>query len=121
MRGLARAAVEMATPFDLSGALDNDEFIEVCARLSEDNEEEKEERGKKGKERRGIRAHLEFYASANPDTRSYYLPRESERLSASYLGALLTDLPPKWIFDCATNRKGKIPVAKASDVRRSRA
>jgi hypothetical protein len=48
MRGSARAAVEMATPFDLSGAMDNDEFIEVCARLSEDNEEEKEERGKKG-------------------------------------------------------------------------
>jgi hypothetical protein len=41
MRRLARAAVEMPTPFDLPGILDYDEFIQVCAQLSEDNEEEK--------------------------------------------------------------------------------
>jgi nitrogenase molybdenum-iron protein alpha/beta subunit len=58
MRRLARAAVEMTMPFDLPGILDNDEFIKVCAQLSEDNEEEKEEREKKGGE---IRARLEFY------------------------------------------------------------
>jgi hypothetical protein len=89
MRRLARAAVEMATPFDLPGILDNDEFVKVCAQLSEDNEEEKEEREKKVGE---IRSRLEFYASVGPDTRSYYLPHGSERLSTSYPVALLTDL-----------------------------
>jgi hypothetical protein len=59
MGRLTRAAVEAATPFDLPGILDNDEFIKVCAQLSEDNEEEKEEREKKEGE---IRARLEFYA-----------------------------------------------------------
>ncbi len=47
MRGFARDAVEMATPFDLPGILNNEEFIKVCAQLSEDNEEPKEERDKK--------------------------------------------------------------------------
>jgi hypothetical protein len=46
MRGSARAAVEMATPFDLSGAMDNEEFIEVCARLSRQRGGE----GREGKE-----------------------------------------------------------------------
>ena len=91
MRGLARDAVKMATPFDLPGNLNKEEFIKVCAQPSEYNEEEKEERGEIEGE---IRARLEFYASVGADSRDYYLPDGSERLSASYLVALLTDLPP---------------------------
>ena len=118
MRGLARDAVKMATPFDLPGNLNKEEFIKVCAQPSEYNEEEKEEREKKEGE---IRARLEFYASVGADSRDYYLPDGSERLSASYLVALLTDLPPQWILDCATNRKGNIPVPEVSDARHIRA
>ncbi len=92
MRGFARNAVEMATPFDLPGILNNEEFIKVCAQLSEDNEEEKEEREKKKGE---TQARLGLYASVGVDSRGYYLPHGSERLSASYLVALLTDLPPQ--------------------------
>ena len=49
MRGFARDAAEMATPFDLPGILNNEEFIKVCAQLSEDNEEEKKGNRKKEK------------------------------------------------------------------------
>jgi hypothetical protein len=75
MRGLARDAVKMATPFDLPGNLNKEEFIKVCAQPSEYNEEEKEEREKKEGE---IRARLEFYASVGADSRDYYLPDGSE-------------------------------------------
>lgn len=48
---------------------------------------------------------------SDPELIRYYVPQDSRELSASHLVALLTDLPPRWILDCYTNRKGLLPEA----------
>lgn len=105
MRELAKDAVERAMPFALSKAARDDKFIRLCEQLSGGKEEK-------------IRARLRFYTSVDPNSLGIYLPRGSAALSASHLVALLTDLPPQWVFDCATDRKGEVSVSKTKPIRK---
>jgi glycerophosphoryl diester phosphodiesterase len=72
------------------------ELIKVCAKLS-------------GSAETKVRARANFYAAAPPERVRYYVLQEAEDLSACHLIALLTDLPPDWIFNCYTDRKGFMP------------
>jgi len=107
MRELAQAAVERAIPLELARLQGDSDFLQACEKLS-------------GEEEETIKGRLKFYTFIDPDRLGYYMPRGSDDgLSASHLVALLTDLPPQWIFDCATNRKGRMessiyPAALAS-------
>jgi hypothetical protein len=79
--------------------------LAICAQLSGSAKNDD-----KVKIRDRVKARAEFYADSDIKCPGYYLPQDSETLSASYLIGLLTDLSPLWIYDCGTNRKGDIPV-----------
>lgn len=96
MRFLAAKAVAAAVGRPISQVASDPEFIGICARLSDSAEDK-------------IRARAAFYTTADSQLIKDYMPQDSRELSASQLVALLTDLPPLWIFDCYTNRKGALP------------
>jgi hypothetical protein len=95
MKRLAACAVRKAVGRSVSQAAKNEELIKVCAMLSGSAE---------GK----VEARAKFCATADPEWVRYYVLQEAEELSASHLIGFLTDLPPLWIFDCYTNRKGSL-------------
>jgi hypothetical protein len=95
MRDLAREAVNKALGSSVRQA-PREDFLETCAKLS----------GKKVNE---VRARANFYARADQERLKYYGLQGAQELVACRLIALLTDLPPRWIFDCYTNRRGAIP------------
>jgi hypothetical protein len=57
-----------------------------------------------------IRARARFYLEADPKTLALYLQAGSDDRAAAQFVALLTDLPPGWLLDCATNRRGNLAV-----------
>jgi hypothetical protein len=95
MQRRAAEAVAIAVGRTISETVSDPKFIETCAKLSDIEE---------GK----IRARAKFYAAADTEQIRNYIPQHSRELSACQLIALLTDLPPLWIFDCYTNRMGNI-------------
>ena len=97
MRSLALEAVQKAFSTNLLRAVEGrEELIDLCAKL--------------GHVKRDIVAgRAEFYAAIDRNSSSYYLPCVSKEQAACQLVALLTDLPPRWLFDCATNRRGSMP------------
>lgn len=97
----AAEAVTIAVGRPISETASDPKFLKVCAKLS-DSEEEK------------IRARARFYATADAEQIRSYIPQRSGELSSCQLIALLTDLPPLWIFDCYTNRMGNIPLSKSA-------
>ena len=108
MRNAAKKAVDRVTdrkavPFNLSRLRGDQYFLQQCENLS-------------GDKRKKLRVRLRFYAELDQKSLGHYLPRGSnEKLSASHLVALLTDLPPQWILDCATGRKGWLPESSAAE------
>jgi hypothetical protein len=96
MRSLAAQAVQRALSTDLSRAAEDRELIELCSKLGHEK-------------RQTIAGRAQFYAAVDQDCSSYYLPGVSKEQAACHLVALLADLPPGWLFDCATNRRGVMP------------
>jgi glycerophosphoryl diester phosphodiesterase len=96
MKRLAACAVRKAIGRSMSQVAGDQELIKVCAKLS-------------GSAETKVRARAKFYAAAPPERVRYYVLQEAEDLSACHLIALLTDLPPDWIFNCYTDRKGFMP------------
>ena len=77
---------------DLSRAKNNDDFLRACAAASN------------GPSAARL---LNFYGDLDPDALSYYLPASTTGLQRSaFLVSLLTDLPPIWIFDVSSGRRG---------------
>jgi hypothetical protein len=87
--------------------------LAICAQLSgsaKDHDKVKMKKIKEIKEiKERVKARAEFYADPDIKRPGYYLPQDSEKLKASYLIGLLTDLSPQWIYECGTNRKGDVP------------
>ena len=95
LRSLAARAVNKALSLKLSEAVQNKYFLYLCEELAKEKEDT-------------IRARALFYAAIDPEFVDHYLPHDSRELKAAHLVALLTDLPPGWLFDCATNRRGTV-------------
>ena len=93
MRELARRAMNKAVGLPLPQAVSDQGFIKICARLSDSVE-------------RKVRARAKYYTITDRKWAKSHVLHGSEKLTASHLIALLTDLPPLWIFDCYTNRNG---------------
>lgn len=93
MTDAAESAVRAAEARPPSELADDDDFLRDCILLS-------------GAKEKTITARLGFFAGLDPDQLRFYIPDCSPREEASFLVALLTDLPPRWIDDCATNRRG---------------
>jgi hypothetical protein len=95
---MARAAVQavrIAESRELAELPDDDAFVRECATLSSATGE-------------SIKARVRFYSGLDPAARRFFVPEGSKREEASYLVALVTDLPPRWIRDWVTNRKGEL-------------
>jgi hypothetical protein len=101
MRSLAAEAVQKAFSTDLLRAPEErEELIDLCTKLGH-------------VKRDTIAGRTKFYAAIDRDSSSYYLPSDSKEEAACQLVALLTDLPSRWLFDCATNRRGAMPEQSA--------
>jgi len=85
LRDLAARAYKKALSLDLSELLKDGEFIEICAKLADD-EDMKE-----------TQARAQFYARVDL---GHYMVLDSKELRAAHLVALLTDFPPHWVFRC---------------------
>ncbi len=93
LRARASAAMEYALSVDTSHAALDRDFIELCSRLS-------------GLKPEVVGARAAFYARVDEGSLNHYLQSGSRELAASLLVAQLTDLPPGWLFDCLTDRRG---------------
>jgi hypothetical protein len=96
MRSWAAEAVQMALSTDLSRTVEDPKLLDLCSKLGHEKRE-------------AIAARAQFYTPIDRDSINYYLPCVSKEQTACQLVALLTDLPPRWLFDCATNRRGSMP------------
>jgi hypothetical protein len=101
MRNGAARAVQKAFSIDLSRAAADQELIALCAELGH-------------KDHGTISARAQFYAAVDRNSSGYFVPCGSKLQAACHLVALLTDLPPRWLFDCATNRRGVVKIEKES-------
>ncbi|RZU02634.1 hypothetical protein [Rivibacter subsaxonicus] len=102
MRDSARSAVETAAAMDWTDIADSPTLLRDCVDLTgADSSDELEARAR-------------FYAGLGAAAVDHYAPRElpldmptsdpALRLAA-YRIALLTDLPPRWLLDCASERR----------------
>ena len=85
MRCLAAGAMKRALLVSVSEAAKDTKLVDLCARLSDEKAET-------------ICARANFYAAIDPESLGHYLPRGSREQAASHLVALLTGLPPRWLF-----------------------
>lgn len=92
LRTRAADAVNRARALEPAAAATDPELIRLCVDLSGENAQT-------------IQARAAFYASLEPASRARYLPQGSSDQFASHFVALLTDLPPRWLLDCATGRR----------------
>jgi hypothetical protein len=101
MRVLAKRAVDLVKSPGLArigGEADGlVDLVDVCAKLS-------------GLDPKIVRARACFYARTDPEITTFYLQASSKERAAAQFVALLTDLPPGWLLDCATNRRGNLGI-----------
>jgi hypothetical protein len=96
MRCVAARAVQKALSTNLSP---DRELIALCAELVGDGDHDMISM---------ISARAQFYAAVDRDSSGYFDRRGSKLQAACHLVALLTDLPPRQLFDWATNRRGDV-------------
>src|SRR5262249_50093776 len=92
MQELAASAVERLGSIELSGASEAGGFVRTCSELA-------------GIDPDTVQARARFYGSLDVEALRHYMPTEPKEAALSHFVALLTDLPPRWILDCATNRR----------------
>jgi hypothetical protein len=92
LRKCAAEAVKAATGLQLGRVAKCEKFLLLCVDLS-------------GKELDTIRSRAQFYAELDAASVGHYLPTWPPKVTAAHIVALLTDLPARWLFDCATNRQ----------------
>jgi len=90
-----RAAVQALTLAhnNLGQAKDDEMFLRACAAAA-------------GRTAREVAAEAEFYAGLEPEALRYYVPASSGLQRSAFLVALLTSMPPAWIFDITSGRRG---------------
>jgi hypothetical protein len=100
MREDAASAVRRAVSKKLSEIENDHDLIPLCVKLLLG-----EEADRKGKARQKVLARAKFLATIDADSIGHYLPCGSPELAAAGLIAILTDLPPGWLFDCLSSRR----------------
>jgi hypothetical protein len=106
LRKWAAEAVKTAAELPLETIGESKRLLSLCVWLS-------------GERTTTISSRAKFYAKLDEDTVSYYLPTGSQLITAAHIVALLTNLPARWLFECATNRDGSLSPDKKSDTRRA--
>lgn len=95
LRLAAADSVSLACGQPLEQLRRNDPFVAACATLA-------------GKKEAVVRARLDAYSKLDPNSLSLYVPAGSSALMAAQVVALITDMPPRWLLDCATDRRGEV-------------
>ena len=129
MRVAAAAAARIETRGDLffalcTGLFDSSvgasrSFRELCAGLAETSKFSSSKACREAcdnvltsKKAGTVRARARFYTEAFDRDLRYWVPVTADDglAEASYFVALITDLPPRWVHDCATERRKAIPL-----------
>ena len=88
MLKLSSTLTSGADPYDHLG-----KAIQNCKKLSDFDSDK-------------IRGRAKYYGELDEQSLRHYIPRGPEKkMEMAHFVALLTDLPPRWIHDCATNRR----------------
>jgi hypothetical protein len=95
LRTWAAEAVTTAAGLTMGNVAKNENLLSLCVKLSAEGRET-------------IRSRAQFYSKLDPESIGYYLPSGSQEVTGAHTVALLTDLPARWLFDCATNRRGTL-------------
>lgn len=95
LRAWAAEAVRTATGLTMGNVAESETLLSLCVNLSGEGQET-------------IRLRAQFYSKVDPESLRHYLPSGSQEVTAAHIVALLTDLPARWLFDCATNRRGTL-------------
>jgi len=97
LRTLASDAMQHALDqhLDAESAARDAAFLDLCIRLAGKMPNEKT--------RADMRRRMEFHTA--PAHAARYLPQQSDRQFSAHLIASLSDLPPRWILDCASGRR----------------
>ena len=103
----AARAVEYAKALEFSGVRANTEFLELCRSLAGEDDSSR------------IEARADYYGQVDKESLGYYLPDGDGIVRGSHFVALLTDMPPSWLFDCASNRRGLIQQSQETPPARS--
>jgi hypothetical protein len=95
LREWAAEAVRTAAGLTVGRVAENEKLLSLCVNLS-------------GEKLNTIRSRAQFYTKLDAESVGHYLPSGSQEVevTAAHIVALLTDLPARWLFDCATNRRG---------------
>lgn len=73
---------------ELKAVLEDRAFLDLCADLAGDSEKKR------------TAAKAKFYSSLDPGLLGHYMQLESPQMRAAHLVALLTEMPPRWIYRC---------------------
>jgi len=99
LRAWAVEAVKTAAGLQVGRLAECKDLLLLCEKLS-------------GEKRETIRSRAQFYAKLDAESLGHYVPSGSQEVTAAHIVALLTDLPARWLFDCATNRRGSVRATK---------
>jgi hypothetical protein len=91
----AAEAVGTAAGLTMGSVAESEKLLWLCVNLS-------------GETLETIRSRAQFYRKVDAESVGHYLPSGSQEVTAAHIVALLTDLPARWLFDCATNRRGTL-------------
>jgi hypothetical protein len=96
MRTLARRAVTAALDQAPRAFADDPEFLKWCSTLS-------------GEKYETVHARVLFLSRLDGTSLAHYQGSTPGMVAAARLVATITDLPPEWLFDCATSRRLSVP------------
>jgi hypothetical protein len=96
LREAAAAAVKRAGKLDIAVLADDPDFRYWCEELA-------------GKEEGIIQARASFL-SERPDAVAHYIAKGPPEWAAAQTVAVITDLAPEWLYDCATSRRRPVKV-----------
>lgn len=101
MRELASRAVQILDSIDNGESDKVDKFLKTCAKLADI-------------EQARVESRYNFYVSLGGIERSHYMIMKPRTRALAHFVALLTDLPPRWIFDCAVGRREPVRIVRVS-------
>lgn len=97
LRKDAAAAVNLAGKLDIAVLADDPDFRSLCAKLA-------------GVKADTVQARARFLSKLSPDAIEHYVTKGSPEWTAAQAVAVITDLAPEWLYDCATGRRLPIEV-----------
>ena len=97
LRETAAAAVNLAGKLDIAVLADDPDFRSLCKELA-------------GEKEGTVQARARFLSDLPPDAVAHYIAKGPPKWAAAQTVAVITDLAPEWLYDCATSRRLLIKV-----------